>query len=64
MMLHVKFDDSVSMHKDGLPLISNQSIQPLFKSNQFFFELSKLTSLNEGRKRDPHQKYIPVRVAL
>ena len=49
---------------DGLPLISNHSIQPLFKSNQFFFELSKLTSLNEGRKRDLNEKLFTARVAL
>ena len=50
--------------KNGLPLISNHSIQPLFKSNQFFFELSKLTSLNEGRKRDLNEKLFTARVAL
>ena len=47
-----------------LPLISNQFIQPLFKTNQFFFELSKLTSLNEGRKRDLNEKLFTARVAL
>ena len=37
-----------------LRLISNQFVQPLFKTNQFFFEFSKLTSLIHSKNGDPN----------
>ena len=40
-----------------LRLISNHFIRPLFKTNQFFFELSKLTSLIQRESATPTENH-------